>query len=140
MVNKKNIIVHLVSLSILCTGFALCRYTFLEIHGMKQLPGLLFGVGMVFLAISFFLRGKVAPIVIALTYLIGFVAGVVFETDGVDAGGGATSNLWIIWTVVFVSLSVISGIGEKIFNNRKIVISEPKLDNRSREEFDKSKH
>lgn len=137
MLNKKNNIIHLVSLFILCVEFALCRYTFLEIHGMKQLPGLLFAVGMIFLVISFLKRGKMAPIVMALAYLIGFVAGVVFETDGVDAGGGATSNLWIIWTVVFVSLSVISGIGEKIFNNRESVISEPKLANRSREEFDR---
>lgn len=94
MLNKKNIRNHLVSLSILCAGFALCRYVFFDIHGMKQLPVALFGVGIVFLAISFFLRGKVAPIIIALAYLIGFVSGVVFETDGVDAGGGATSNLW----------------------------------------------
>ena len=115
MLNKKNNIIHLVSLFILCVEFALCRYTFLEIHGMKQLPGLLFGVGMIFLVISFLKRGKMAPIVMALAYLIGFVAGVVFETEGIDAGGGTKNNLWIIfnnkrfnlfniWLINFISL------------------------------------
>lgn len=119
MLNKKNIKMHLLSLFILCAGFVLCRYVFFDIHGMKQLPAALFGVGMVFLAISIFLRGKMAPIIITLAYLIGFVAGVVFETDGIDAGGGATNNLWIIWTTVFICFSVICIITESAYSTKK---------------------
>ncbi len=130
MLYKKNLKMHLVSLSILCAGFVLCRYVFFDIHGMKQLPAALFGVGMVFLAISFFLRGKMAPIIIALAYLIGFVAGVVFETDSIDAGGATTNNLWVIWAVVFVGLCGISVIVEKIFEYCKFAAGKCQLDNK----------
>ena len=123
MLSKKNFITHLLAISILCIGFLLCRYVFFDIHGMKQMPVLLFGMGILFVAVSFFLKCKVTPIVIAVGYMIGFVAGVVFEIDGVDAGGTTTNNLWLIWTVVFVCLSGISFIGEKIFNGHRKVDS-----------------
>ena len=56
MLNKKNIILHLLSLCVLCIGFVLCRYMFFDIHGMKAWPVDLFVVGIVFLVISFFLK------------------------------------------------------------------------------------
>ena len=118
MLSKKNFITHLLAISILCIGFLLCRYVFFGIHGMKQMPVLLLGLGMLFVVVSFFLKCKVAPIVIALGYMIGFVAGVVFETDGVDAGGASMNNLWIIWTMVFVGFVVLGGFVEKIFKHR----------------------
>ena len=142
MLNKKNIKMHLLSLFILCTGFVLCRYVFFDVHGMKQLPASLFGVGIVFLAISFFLRCKMAPIIIALAYLIGFVAGVVFGMDGIDAGGGATNNLWIIWTTVFICFSVICIITESAYSTKKRICKsksdKEKVNNRNanRKEFD----
>ena len=113
MLNKKNTILHLLSLGILCVGFVLCRYVFFDIHGMKELPVWLFVVGMVSVAISFFLEGKSTPICTAFAYIAGFIAGVIFQTDGVDAGGGATNNLWIIWVVVFVCLTLVGIICER---------------------------
>lgn len=121
MLSKKNFITHLLAISILCIGFLLCRYVFFDIHGMKQMPVLLFGMGMFFVAVSFSLKCKVAPIVIVLGYMIGFVAGVFFEIDGVDAGGAITNNLWIIWTVVFVGFAVLGCFAEKIVKSRKKV-------------------
>lgn len=50
--------------------------------------------------------------------MIGFVAGVFFEIDGVDAGGAITNNLWIIWTVVFVGFAVLGCFAEKIVKHR----------------------
>lgn len=105
MLSRKNILLHLVSAGILCAGFALCRYTFFDLHGMKQLPALLFAVGAVSLSISFFAKGKTAPVLIPLAYIVGFAAGVVFQTDGSDAGGARTNDLWIIWTAVFICLT-----------------------------------
>ena len=119
MLNNKNIIVHLLSLCVLCIGFALCRYVFFDTHGMKQLPVWLFVVGMVSMAISFFLEGKTTPIFTALAYIIGFIAGAIFQTNGVDAGGGTTNNLWIIWVVVFVCITLAGIICEKFIGSAK---------------------
>ena len=70
MLNKKNIIVHLLSLCVLSIGFVLCRYVFFDIHGIKQLPVWLFVVGVVSMAVSFFLEGKTTPICTALPTLL----------------------------------------------------------------------
>ncbi|MGF0040436.1 hypothetical protein ACQRBF_06585 [Peptoniphilaceae bacterium SGI.131] len=43
---------------------------------------------------------------------MGFVLGNMFQTYGLDAGGGATSNMWIIWTSVIVAMIVVSMIAE----------------------------
>lgn len=119
MLNKKNIILHLLSLCVLCIGFVLCRYMFFDIHGMKAWPVDLFVVGIVFLVISFFLKYKITPICTSAAYLIGFIAGATFQTDGVDAGGGTTNNLWIIWTVVFVCIILAGIICEKFIGSAK---------------------
>ena len=119
MLNKKNIILHLLSLCGLCIGFVLCRYVFFDIHGNIGLPVWLFVIGMVSMAISFFLEGKTTPIFTALAYIIGFIAGAIFQTNGVDAGGGATNNLWIIWTIVFVCITLASIVCEKFISSVK---------------------
>ena len=123
MLSKKNIIVHLLSLSVLCIGFVLCRYVFFDIHGNIGLPVWLFVIGMVSMAISFFLEGKTTPIFTALAYIIGFIAGAIFQTNGVDAGGGTTNNLWIIWVVVFVGITLAGIICEKFIGSAKKIIS-----------------
>jgi len=119
MFTKKNILTHLLSMCVLCIGFVLCRYVFFEMHGMKQLPVLLFGIGMFLVAISFFLKGNVTPICTSFAYIVGFVVGVIFETDGIDASGATTNNLWIIWTVVFICCTVVGVISERIFSAKK---------------------
>ena len=119
MLNKKNIIVHLFSLCILCIGFVLCRYVFFNIHGMKEMPVDLFVFGMIFIIISFILKCKITPICASVAYIIGFVVGMIFQTNGVDVGGGTTNNLWIIWVVVFVFITLAGVICEKFIGSAK---------------------
>lgn len=38
MKNKKNFILHLICLGILCVGYVLTRYVFFDLHGMKAWP------------------------------------------------------------------------------------------------------
>ena len=108
MKNKKNLILHLISLGILCAGYVLTRYVLFDLHGMKEWPLVLFVCGIVVIGISLVAKGKQTPIFTALAYIAGFAAGVIFQTDGLDAGGGKTNNLWIIWTVVFVCFTLAS--------------------------------
>ncbi len=119
MLSKKNIIVHLLSLCVLCIAFILWRYVFFDIHGMKQLPVWLFVVGIVSVVISFFLKGKITPICTAAAYIIGFIAGVIFQTNGVDAGGATTNNFWIIWAVVFAFLTLAGIICDKFIGSAR---------------------
>ena len=58
MLNKKNVVIHLLSLGVLCIGFILCRYVFFDMHEMKQWPVILFAIGIIAVAISFILEGK----------------------------------------------------------------------------------
>lgn len=48
--NQKTVMIHLVSLCILCAGLMLCRYALFDIHGMKQLPWQLFVCGVAIIA------------------------------------------------------------------------------------------
>ena len=95
MLLRRNVIIHLLSLGVLCIGLFLCRYVLFDIHGMKQFPFGLFVIGVISLVISFFFEGKITPICIAFAYIIGFSIGVLFQEDGIDAGGTATNNLYL---------------------------------------------
>ena len=119
MLNKKNVRNHLISLCILSLGFILTRYVFFGIHGMKQWPEILFIVGLIIWGISFVVKAKTVPICLALSHIIGFVAGVIFQTDGVDAGGARTNNLWIIWTLVYICGIGLSIVIEVVATARK---------------------
>lgn len=117
MKNKKNLI-HLVSLGILCAGFMLSRYVFFDLHGIKQWPLVLFVCGIFVIGISFIVKAKQVPIFTALSYIAGFAAGAIFQTDRLDAGSGKSNNLWIIWTVVFICFTLAS-IFTELFAARK---------------------
>ena len=58
MKNKKNLILHLISLGILCAGYVLTRYVFFDLHGMKAWPLVLFVCGIVVIGISFIAKAK----------------------------------------------------------------------------------
>ena len=47
MLLKRNVIIHLLSLGVLCIGFLLFRYVLFDIHGMKQFPLGLFVIGVI---------------------------------------------------------------------------------------------
>ncbi len=111
---KKNTTVHLISLGILCVGFLLCRYVFFSLHRMKDWPLYLFLFGLLVLGISFFAKARQVPVATSLSYIIGFAAGLLFQTKGTDPGGGTTNSLWTIWTVAVVCTVVLAVIIEAV--------------------------
>lgn len=116
---KKNYILHLISFGILCAGYVLTRYVFLDLHGMKQWPLILFVCGLIVIGISFIAKAKRVSLFTALSYIAGFAVGAIFQTDGLDAGGTKTNNLWIIWTVVFICTTLVSILAELILAKKK---------------------
>lgn len=83
-------------------------------HGMKQWPCLLFAGGVAVLGTSFFMKAKRVSVFTVLFYIVGFLAGMLFQTEGIDAGGGRTNNFWLIWTIVFVGGIVLAVASEGI--------------------------
>ena len=110
--------VHLCSAIIVLVDFLLCRYLFFDLHGMKDWPAFMLWSELAVLGISFLCKGRHLPLISANGYLAGFVAGLVFQTDGVDPGGGRTNNLWLIWLIVWLGV-VVLGIAAEIFSSRR---------------------
>ena len=114
---KKFNKISVVSLLILILSFTVVRYAVFGIHGMKQLPlvlGLLIAVELIVLC---FTKVKIVPLISAISYPLGFAIGRLFQTSGLDAGGGATNNLWIIWIGTIFVMNIIAVFAELI--NRK---------------------
>lgn len=117
--NRKNLIMQLISLCILCVGFVLCRYVFFDVHSMREIPLYLFICGLIVIGVSFLVKARLVSLITSLAYTISFMVGVIFQTDGFDPGGGRTNNLWIIWTVAFVCFVATSVVMEWIMGLRK---------------------
>ena len=118
MKKRENIAVHLISAAILLTDFLLCRYLFFDLHGMKDWPVFMLGLGIAVLVVSFLLGGTHLPLISANGYLAGFVVGLAFRTNGFDPGGGRTDNMWLIWLAVWLGVTLI-GVTAEIFLGRK---------------------
>lgn len=119
MNNKNKTAVHFLSAGILCAGFAVIRYFLFDLHGMKQWPLILFIFGIAVIGTAFFANAKRVSLFTALAYSAAFAAGAVFRTEGVDAGGGKTDSLWMIWTIVFACCIAVSLAAEIISARKK---------------------
>ena len=104
--NKVSLINHVISLGILMVGFALGRYVFFDVHGMKEFPVTLFVLGLAVMLISVLTSKKVLPYFISAGYLIGFVFGFLFQVTKMDANGVSVNNLWVIWAGVYVAFII----------------------------------
>ena len=115
---KKVNRISLVSFLVLGISFIVIRYALFAMHGMKQLPLVLFLLIVMELIVLSFMRVKIVFLVSAISYPLGFVIGFLFQTNGLDVGGGAINNLWVIWICTVLVMIVVSVIAELI-NRRK---------------------
>ena len=114
MKRTSHLAVHLSAAAILLVDFLLCRYLFFDLHGMKDWPEFMLGLGIFVLVVSFLLKGQHLPLISANGYLAGFVAGLIFHTNGVDPSGGRTNNMWLIWLAVWLGVVLVGGAVELI--------------------------
>ncbi len=119
MKDKNRILQYLIRLLLLGAGFVLCRYVLFSLHGMREWPLLLFMAGAVVLTAAFLLKAKHVPLVTALGYPVAFFLGELLQSNGTDPGGGSTNNLWIIWTVSYLSLVTASVLAELLIKKKK---------------------
>ena len=115
----------ILSLIALGGAYLVVRYPLFSLHGMKEFPLLLCIVGVSLIFFTGLVRkNKVLPPIIALGYIIGFVAGALF---GYDYGEGL-NNLWIIWLWCFVTIVLVGVVGN-LFLQKRSQTSIQKQDN-----------
>lgn len=104
-----------------CLGLSywLCRFAFFEMHGMKSWPNTLAMVALIILVIASILGRRILSIAAVVGYMGGFIFAMIFYTDGIDQGGGATNNAWIIWGIVFI-VCLLIGLTLDIIYKQKI--------------------
>ncbi len=83
-------------------SYWLCRFSFFEMHGMKQWPNILTILGVILIVIATIFGNRIITGATVVGYVGGFILAMIFKTYGVDQGGGTTNNDWIIWGMVFI--------------------------------------
>ena len=94
------------TIAVLFVSFLLCRFTFLDLHGSYQYPVFLLLAGIFAAIIAAIFDGRKVMICTMIGYIGGFAFGIMFGVDGVDQGGAATNNWWVLWTISFIVLIV----------------------------------
>lgn len=89
-------------IGLLGISYWLSRFSFFEMHGMKQWPKLLAILSIAIIVIAIMFGNRIIPVATVVGYMGGFILAMIFNTDGVDHGGGRTNNAWIIWGTVFI--------------------------------------
>lgn len=108
--NRKNKILLGVSMiGLLAISYWIFRYALFDIHGMKQWPNILAIVSLIIIIIAFINNRRTISMMTIVGYIGGFILAMLFNTDGIDQGGGRINNGWIIWGIVFI-VSILAGI------------------------------
>jgi len=84
MKTKPNLFWFLGSAVVLTIGFLLFRYTFFDLHGMSQWTFILFVLGLIIIITASIFDAKRILICTPSGYAIGFVLGMLFNTDSFD--------------------------------------------------------
>lgn len=106
---KNKILWGIGMIGLLGISYWLCRFSFFEMHGMKQWPNLLAILSIAIIVIATIFGNRIIPVATIVGYMGGFILAMIFNTDGVDPGGGRVNNAWIIWGTVFI-FSILIGI------------------------------
>jgi len=131
MVTRKNNILWTLGTAVaLSIGFLLLKFVLFDIHGMGQWTFILFIFGSVVIVVAAIFKACKIMISTPLGYVVGFVLGLLFNTDGTDIvdasgliihGGSGINNWWQIWTISFVAIVVVGVVWELLCrkNNKR---------------------
>ena len=99
---KKKLVWGAGSTAVLAVSYGLSRHLLFSLHGMKSWPDSLAVFGFFCIIAAASAGCKALPAASAGGYLVGFGLAMLFQSDGLDPGGGAANNAWIIWGAVFL--------------------------------------
>ena len=106
---KNKILWGISMIGLLGISYWLCRFSFFEMHGMKQWPNLLAILSIAIIVVATIFGNRRIQVATVVGYMGGFILAMIFNADGVDPGGGRTNNAWIVWGAVFI-LSILIGV------------------------------
>ena len=92
--------------------FFLCRYVIFSIHLNRDWPIFMLIIGLLALGIASIFDGRKIMAFTSAGYIVGCALGLLFGVEGIDPGGGAINNWWIIWTISFFAIFYIGLIWE----------------------------
>lgn len=104
------------SVGIIALSYILVRFPLFDMHGMKDWPDLLAILSIVVIVMASILKKRRVFVGVIVGYLGGFILAMIFKQEGLDAGGGASSNGWLIWTVFFllsIGITILWSLKEK---------------------------
>ena len=116
----KNIILNIIFLCPLTACYVVIIFPPLyDLHKMRDFPLILFIAGIMTVVLSGFLKRNIlTPILTIIGYITGLITGVIFQHTYLDPGGGALSNIWLIWLIVYL-IFIIAGVTADILKNKK---------------------
>lgn len=94
----------------LLLAYLVARYGLFSLHGMKQWPTILLALGIVYLLLAWWRKLPVFGFCVSGGYLLGLALGLAFAVQGTDPGGGATSNAWLIWLMVYQAVVLLGAL------------------------------
>ena len=92
-----------ISLAVLLILWFILQPIFHSLRNNDSWPGILLVPGLVLIGVCWILNAKYIPWFVPSSYLAGFLAGLIFQQNGVDPGGGDTNSFWAIWMIVYVA-------------------------------------
>lgn len=116
---SKKVYCGIVSLCLLISNYLLTRYVFFDIHQMIQIPLAILVFDISVVIISFYFNARKTMVITSISYIFGFVIGILFESDYVlhvnDEGLETLGNtLWIWWLCVNLSVVLVGVVWEII--------------------------
>ena len=106
--NRKKLLSPLAFIIYFALSYYFCNIILAHTHGMKDWSNLLAAVSFIVLIIALIFKKKFIALMSVVGYSGGYLIGLIFNSDGVDPGGGTTNNFWLIWTAVVI-VSIIAG-------------------------------
>ncbi len=104
-----------ISLIAITIAYLIFRYPLFFLHGMKDFPHALYIVGFLIIVITGIVKnGSFIPIMTAIGYVIGFIAGELFQFDY----GIGLNSMWIIWLCCFIAAALIGSVSSFLWERK----------------------
>lgn len=117
MLDKKHLLTHLLSLGLLCVGFCLSTLIRSNIGWTGKFLALF---ALVMILCSFFMGGKLVPLITSSGYFVCFLFAFFFQRDSMDPGVGPTNNMGRLWIISFFVIFVLSLYFESVYAHKRL--------------------
>lgn len=115
---NQNLWIHLLSVCILAIGLGLSILIQPEPGGYVRMGKGLAGVALLFILVSFLLKGKVVPLMTSVGYSVSFLFAFFLQRDGLSGPG--TNNFGRLFIMAFFTIFVLSLYFESVYAHKRL--------------------